>query len=358
MFQNNLRDSKDQWAVLAVLRFVLAACVFGGHVAYYVHPYPYPILFGLLNPGSAVFGFFLLSGFSIAASIEKGSAGFYRRRVIRIWPLYLVTIAFGIFVSEIIGDGFKLPLGQQFPVPSALNIVVSLLMLQNIVAPPILVIGQIWSLAPEWWHYVATPLFKRMSSLLLGVWILVSFYAMLRIKPPGGHGAEALGNGVGLIYLSWFWVSGFLYHRFRGTPVGFAIVAAPPVAAVILGHDMGLPMFMSVFVLVLSTEFAVPPSLSRLFILLGDVSYPLYLLHLPVIVLALALGYSSVISFTAPLMISVLSVYLVDYPSRKLLKRWFFTSGARRKLAAETIDEEKNLVNGAGVMESDALRSQ
>lgn len=132
-----LRD-EPRWAVLAALRFFLSLVVVVGHCCSLVSgPSDWTFVGLWLNQGSAVFGFFILSGYSIAASLEQSPTGFYRRRMLRIWPLYLGCIAFGLLVSLRIPNGFIWPTGVNMPPTSAGSIAASLLMLQAIVGPAI-----------------------------------------------------------------------------------------------------------------------------------------------------------------------------------------------------------------------------
>ncbi|MFL9947265.1 acyltransferase [Paraburkholderia agricolaris] len=315
--------TSSQWAILAALRFFLAAVVALGHFALFVRHDPTHI-FGdaYLNPGSAVFGFFILSGFSIAASVDRESKGFFRRRFLRIWPLYLATIVFGLCVELLIPNGFPLPFGGTVPTASGLSIVASLLMLQTIISGPIPIVGQIWSLSPEWWHYMIAPWLKKVSDKLLMIWVMLSLTAFLTINPPIGHGIDVLSHGLPFLNLSWLWITGFLYYRLKGTAAGFAILAFPSVFALTLGHFTGAPLFISIFVVVMSAEVRISPKLIKVCNFLGDLSFPLYLFHFPAMVLALRLGSNrSAITLAAMLAASVAALYLVDYPSRKLFGR-------------------------------------
>jgi peptidoglycan/LPS O-acetylase OafA/YrhL len=313
----------SQWAILAALRFFLAAAVALGHFALFVRNDPTRMFGdGYLNPGSAVFGFFILSGFSIAASVEREMNGFFRRRFVRIWPLYLATIAFGLAVQTLAPGGFTLPLGLHVPPASGMMIVASLLMLQTVIDGPVPFVGQIWSLSPEWWHYMFAPLLKKVGNWLLGIWIALSLTAFLKINPPPGSGVDVLRHGLPFLNLSWLWITGFLYYRLRGTVAGFLVLAAPSVFSMTVGHFTGAPLFISIFVLLLSSEFRVSPRMIKVGNFLGDLSFPLYLFHFPALILALRLGSNrSIITLATMLLVSLAALYLVDYPCRKLFAR-------------------------------------
>jgi peptidoglycan/LPS O-acetylase OafA/YrhL len=302
------------------LRFFLAIVVVLGHCCSFVggrHDWTYIGLW--LNQGSAVFGFFILSGYSIAASLERSSAGFYRRRFIRIWPLYLACILFGIVVALRVPDGFTWPIGQYLPPTSLVSFAASLLMLQTIVAGPVPIIGQIWSLSPEWWHYMAAPGLRKLSSFSLLTFLTISFLAFLVITPPPGGGPEGFHHGLAMLTLSWLWVTGFVYRRFGGNPAGAVILTFPSVFALFFGHFTGAPLFISVFTLLLSTEVRIGPRGQKICNLLGDISYPLYLFHVPVMVLLLTFGVKTTLPLIiASLLISAAVLYGIDYPSRRL----------------------------------------
>ncbi len=324
-------DTKDSWAVLAALRFFLASTVMLGHFSLYIR-FDHTGTFGagLLNPLSAVFGFFILSGYSIAASLDRESSNYYLRRVARIWPMYLFCIISSLVMFVVFFPrGFAWPLLQTVSPPATgIQIIASLLMLQTIVAGPIPIAGVTWSLAAEWWHYMVAPLLKRAPSALLAVLMLLSFGVYIAINRPD---SGDLNHGVGIVALSWFWVTGFLYYRHRGTPIGFALLVFPSILAFFLGRFVGFPLFIATTVLVLSAEFRLSARVRRVFNYCGEVSFPLYLFHMQVFVALLSLGVRrSIIILLGPPLFSAATLYFVDHPSRAALISWFGDSGRRK----------------------------
>lgn len=85
-----------QWPVLGGLRFFLAWVVLCSHLRHSVPAGDLLMSFQNFNNFSAVLGFLLISGFSIAHSVSKATEGFYRRRFIRVYPLYLAAIIISI----------------------------------------------------------------------------------------------------------------------------------------------------------------------------------------------------------------------------------------------------------------------
>lgn len=80
------------WAILAGLRFLLALIVVGVHLARFANPNSLICRMAHLGGFTAVIGFLVVSGISMAASVERRPQGFLGRRVLRIYPLYLAAV--------------------------------------------------------------------------------------------------------------------------------------------------------------------------------------------------------------------------------------------------------------------------
>lgn len=312
---------KTSWSFLAAWRFVLASTVVLGHYFLMVRPDRLALFRAdRLNPTSAVFGFFLLSGYSIASSLEREEQGFYRRRVLRIWPLYVAAIAFGLGVQGWLrlspSRSFLWPLGERTPGASPGAVLASLLMLQSVVCAPVAFDGPLWSLSPEWWHYMVAPKLRRLSTLPLVLMILASFAAFLWLEPASA-GIDTLADWRVLAVTSWLWVSGFLYFRLRCTPAGFTVLAFPATLSLALSKNWGLPLLLTIFVLVMSTEVHMKGRSAKFYNVLGDVSYPLYLFHLPAMLLLLGLGVrNGAVLLAGPLLLAILAQFSIDRPLR------------------------------------------
>jgi peptidoglycan/LPS O-acetylase OafA/YrhL len=74
-------------------------------------------IFQILDPKAAVIGFFLISGYSIAASLQRSSKGFYRRRFLRIYPIYFFAIVTTHILSLVLGSGIQAPHETFIPEP-------------------------------------------------------------------------------------------------------------------------------------------------------------------------------------------------------------------------------------------------
>jgi peptidoglycan/LPS O-acetylase OafA/YrhL len=123
--------------------------------------------------------------------------------------------------------------------------------------------------------------------------------------------------------LFWLWIAGFLYYRYRRSPLGFCILAFPCVLAFSFGRSVGFPCFATIFALVLCEDFKFSEKIMNFFDFLGDLSYPIYLFHVAVMALMVFLGFQGLFVFALGVLgVSALSLYLVDYPARKIFRRF------------------------------------
>ena len=86
-----MSSTKFNWELLSITRFMLAFIVMAVHLGNADHT-------RFLNWASAfggfesVLGFLLISGFSIGKSISKNKESYFKRRVARIYPVYLASL--------------------------------------------------------------------------------------------------------------------------------------------------------------------------------------------------------------------------------------------------------------------------
>ena len=90
-----------------------------------------------------------------------------------------------------------------------------------------------------------------------------------------------------------------------------------------------MPTLCTLIALILSSEFSIPTRATKFADWLGDLSFPLYLFHVPALVLMLTLGVKNVVLvLCGPFAIACAALYLVDYPSRRLIPIIFKKRGA------------------------------
>lgn len=309
-------EASMRWTVLAGTRFILACVVLVGHMSLFDPVgHQWTQIGTFLNQGSAVYGFLIISGYSIAASLERSEQGFFNRRFWRIYPTYIASLLLAVVAGLFITGSLKSPSGFAFYPVTKYDVIVALLMLQSFIAPTISTDGQLWTIAVEWWNYMLAPLFKRCPGIFLAVLILLSLVAYLRLPTPAYPNEST--HGLMFLILTWYWLVGFLYYRYRQKRWGFAVLIFPILVAMVDGW-VGRAAVIGVMAVALCEEVNVPPRFIGVIEWLGELSYPIYAVHVPVLVLCLHFHIlSPAITLVASIVVSIAVLHIVDLPLRK-----------------------------------------
>lgn len=330
----------NQWSILALLRFLLALIVAVNHLADYAELGVLAWLphFGALE---AILGFLLVSGYSIGASYEKSPTGFYWRRAWRVYPIYVAAMLLTFVASP------------AELTPAFLTVLLLNLLFLNQVLTATSYVGPAWSLSLEIWLYALTPLLSRLSRSQILVLVCASI-AVFTINTCGRTLFNWVyfawqGYGLNLLTLSFPWLLGFLLARssaFDNRTLRWVVwVLAYHLAlavAIQFGYRMkheALDAFWSVDVLeffcrsltlilvFLSLTYAVrtrhlKSGASRWMNFLGDLSYPLYLTHIPVAILCTQIGVNDAGAMLFVMLATSATLYfLLDSYSRSQEKR-------------------------------------
>lgn len=301
---SNKGGSVDSWSKLAVLRFVLAAIVALNHLA---ETMPIGVLSAIpmLGTFEAILGFLLVSGYSIGVSYRKQPERFLWRRIRRIYPIYLFSL---VLMGVVLATGHD-------ALPRAWEWLANLLFLNQLVVPTSIV-APAWSLSLEFWLYCLTPLLFMLSDRSTKFLVVVSFvsFCVYTCGRTLFHWTYYSGTsyGLNLLLLAFIWLSGLRLARLeKGQSHDgvlrsiFAIFAIYMLMCVAIqggyrlkNNDLGqffrgdlvglllrtctLAGVGLVFKNVLRRSGGKPSAWMRT---LGDVSFPLYLLHVPVFAL-------------------------------------------------------------------------
>ena len=279
----NVREVR--WEILAALRFFLAWVVLCGHSEWFL-PQGSPLAyFAQFGGTTAVLGFMLVSGFSIASSLVRKPEGFYVRRFLRIYPVYLSAIIFAQIVAAQLGPRTVLP-GHTFVATGPLTTAGNVLLLQMFLCKAIAYDPVVWSLSIECFYYLLAPYFMRTTFWKLAV--LMGISAVAYALPP--H--EAFGPVYAMIlkfhplrYL-WSWLLGLLFYRSGKTILYIAGLAGGLVLVRLSVRDNSqllcpLTYAGSVLIIAFSNRLVLPRIGVRIADWLGEISYPLYVFHVP-----------------------------------------------------------------------------
>jgi peptidoglycan/LPS O-acetylase OafA/YrhL len=274
------------WESLAILRFALAWIVFAGHLMWFTGRKGWAADVEVFDAKAAVVGFLLVSGYSIAASLDRERDGFYRRRFLRVFPLYFFAILFAFALEVWTSGHLDLP-ARTLDSLGWVTALGNLLFLQTFVVRPIQFDAPVWSLSIEVFYYVLAPLFARLSrNQLLAIIAFSSVCYALPKHADWGFVYLVLSKLNALNYM-WCWLLGFLLWRDR-SPLTMA-VALVGIPQMIFGDNTPQPLAVVTYILTLMLLIAggiwVPARLKPLADYLGDLSYPLYLFHFPTLIL-------------------------------------------------------------------------
>jgi peptidoglycan/LPS O-acetylase OafA/YrhL len=326
--------SADRWAVLGLMRWLLAALVVNEHLVKASASWQTVLDRCPFRGLAAVFGFFLISGYSIAASMEREPQHFYRRRVERLVPAYYAGFALCL-LPLLTATGARIAAGGlTVNWPSPLSLLATALCLQGFIAPVATVMPQYWSLSCEAAYYAMAPLLARFESV---AWGLLAVSATIDVRAVVMHwpGHVYASFGASALRCAWLWLAGWLYHgrrerRYAGAwfvgVVGLLIwLACRHQEDRLVGSRPTLLVVAVALAIVLAPRLPMSRRLARLLKYLGDLSYPLYAVHVPLLIW---LGlYRTVPPLVSVVVVLAAAVAVHHGVERPLHRRW----NARRK---------------------------
>jgi len=328
--------SPRRWPWLGLARFCLASIVAATHLAGFVSSK----IIALIGSAAfeAILGFLAISGFSIAHSYQSRPAGYFRRRVLRIYPVFTASFVASLLV-------FNTYQGIQYPL---FVILTNLVFLNGFVTPVSIVWGS-WTLAIEVWLYCLAPFLARQTFRTINSFVWISFvvYVVYSCGRTLFHWPyySASNWGIGFIALAFCWLAGWNLrtapeesrHKAKWTlstlyigiiVIRFGIEVASRVKHHALGSgalELGLEFLWAslvlgmILILLFSTRLPVLGMRTRSsFSILGNISYPLYLIHLVAFTWASQLlGHNAMVLVIVALIASAVTYYIFDWYSQK-----------------------------------------
>jgi peptidoglycan/LPS O-acetylase OafA/YrhL len=315
---------RSEWAVLALMRFFLAFVVLNRHLMM-VYSDGNDI-FGLKEFGSfsAVVGFFIISGYSIHFSIKREEDGFYIRRIRRIYPTYFVALGLALLSNDLLPEN-RLSGLLMCKKEDWTQFLLHLVCLHLVVRPVIFDIITAWSLGIEEWCYLFAPVFKRLRNEV--IWIILVGSAVFWICWPKvmlGSNVILGNNFLPHLALAWAWLLGWMMKDNRGKLFLVCIFVLLPGALLHtnLTQDQGsLSVFTvggTVMMIIFADRIKLTEPMQKVGLWLGDISYPLYILHFPILRLVkYTMPEARLIDYVIIIFgVSILVYYIVDKPIR------------------------------------------
>lgn len=326
-----------QWQILAGLRFFLAWIVFCNHLRWFLPPESFLLKFNEFSAFSAVLGFLFISGYSIADSLTKKSEGFYKRRFIRLYPLYFLGVIVSLVPFAFLNPEIQTPYGNFiFAKPHLKELIGNLLFMNGFIMKPISSNPILWTLSLEAFCYLIAPFLIKLNNKKIYFGVIFSAIAYLLYPYLNLPYYSHLEYGFGLVFLIWSWLLGFLYFREQTSKNAINIrILIIAIGCILLGANGFSKAKLEIFTYVLtcltviySKSIKLPKILLNIFEYLGNISYPFYVFHIP----ALIFGYyvldinNAIELVFISLIISLLFYYTVEIPIKRIRIKNNFTS--------------------------------
>lgn len=259
---------------------------------------------------------------------------FFKKRIIRIYPIYWLLALLYIVVNTAIGAGYDF---------SPYSLVSSLLLLPDN-AP--LIIGPAWTLSYELYFYLMFGI-AMMFGLLRGVLLLSAFFIVAMgygvIASPTDEAIALATNSLLIEFLFGVWIAYITAHY--QLPKWLGIVALLLSlglfgAGLLLGYEnlpsaiiWGVPSGLLILGVVVLERYYQPGFVEKLSPL-GDSSYTLYLAHILIITLLVLVAKASVLTSVPVLMMTMIFTAIsiglshlfhlkIEAPMTSALNRWF-----------------------------------
>jgi peptidoglycan/LPS O-acetylase OafA/YrhL len=243
--------------------------------------------------------------------------------MIRIYPLYVLSILLALLPFLFVPSPIRTFAGV-FELSQPGTIVGNLLLLQSFVVHPIGTNAPLWTLAVEVCCYLLAPLFVRAPRIVLLGLIALSAVAYAAFPKLNLGFYSSLLFGLPLLFMIWAWLAGFVLYFHRADRRYWIAILC--LGTLLFSTNRAFMTRFSIFtyvgsvaLILFSDGIRLPRSVLRLLNYGGELSYPVYIFHVPVLLLCYAvLGVrSSLVLVGAVLLCSAFFYHVVDQPIRR-----------------------------------------
>ena len=319
-----MNETKTNWALLGGLRFFLAFVVLSQHMQSFA-PNKIAGFFAQFDARACVIAFLMISGYSIRHSIETRPIGYLMRRIQRVYPIYIVCLLFAVWVYfQLIQKGTEWPGFEKPQVPDGWTFLSSVFLVQSILGSGLVTLAPAWSLSVEAVFYVAAPyLIKLSQRAILFVIAASSLFYFYASSTRHGDLTVLLPFS-----LAWAWLLGWVALKNETALwTRYALLALPAILVhsnSVMSNTLAIvPGIVTALAISHSHELSFSANQARVASYLGELSYPLYLVHYPILYLILCYPRAFPLWGAYPLCLaaSALLYHAVDLPIRQRAAR-------------------------------------
>ena len=221
----------------------------------------------------------VISGYSIGSSIDTKEVGFYRRRAIRILPLYVLAILLS-YALHFIPNSNSL-----FEYPSLNLTICNLFLFQGFACKSLGTNPVVWTLSIEVLFYILSPFLIyliRQNTVYGIIWLSTSLFCTYKILSkyffPQMLSFHELLFDLGPILLAWAWLLGFYFYFEKNKKVAFQFLLAGTLSVSVLYSKnlTGLAIYLiTCLAIIYGSKLKFSKEVCMVFSALGDYSYPL-----------------------------------------------------------------------------------
>ena len=315
--------NSSNWPLLGAVRFFLAFVVLTYHLSWYIPDAGAVLKFAKFSPLVAVLGFLVISGYSIAASFEAQTNGFYFRRALRIIPIYVLSVAYSTFIARY---AYEHSVTDHLSKPDNLGLIIgNLFFLQGIFVHSLESNPIVWTLSVEVFFYVITPFLSARNKYFLPLALLSSVLFSAQRYLGFTYFSQML-YGFNIVFLGWAWLLGFWYFHNKDKTDSIFFVSGIGIIAITINGFFATDFWTITWLLTCAAigfGHLIKLPFTTFLKKLGDVSYPLYLLHIPMFLTLKALHtreYGVLYAVIAILFCLGVDT-LIDNPLKALIKK-------------------------------------
>ncbi|MFB2982224.1 acyltransferase family protein [Microseira sp. BLCC-F43] len=336
------------WQIFLGWRFVLVFLISCALLRQFLPDINDPIyhLRAFTSVGNAI-ALLILSGYATASSITKNPEGFYKRRFIRIYPLYLCAILVALLPFVFFGNYIEPLQDKHYPIvpPKIETFFAYLFLVPGFVGDVFWSNTFIWLVGILAVGYLFAPWLIRVNSKV--ILALIALSGLLYIVTPyvyyiwwegkAQFSLAQLGQlwhqkdklpyypflGYNLLFFlhAWTWLLGFFYFREQDKLSAKLVLLAGSLMLILNQDRTGMfslvIYFVTCLVLIFGGKIKLPRVPGKICEYLGGIAYPFFLFHRPTYIFAYKLGItnSATLIFLA-LLVGMFFYYAVDIPVR------------------------------------------
>ncbi|TDD94673.1 acyltransferase family protein [Flavobacterium cellulosilyticum] len=323
IFYSKPSFTDSTWALLAITRFLLALVVMIsiGHLSDFTSE---GSIFNYLKDfggKTAVMVFLMVSGISVGYSYSENKNGFFKRRFLRIYPLYFMAILGTVILQFYVGSPYHVNNSMVFVAAGNATSIANFLLLQGVVALNIMYNSPVWSLSVEVFLYMMLPIFFILRTRFLYLIVIISLFFYI------GHSYLPSISLFGFQHLMYAWpfILGFIItvRKKSWSIIPFILLGTYGIYYNFLNGTVFekysyVWFFFSVILIfiILYTKLNLSKRYLTFLNFLGTISYPMYLVHIPLYIFLYHLGIRESYLF-------VLLVILICIPINYIFDVWF-----------------------------------